>query len=329
MVDEPELVALFYRADWTRLSLSAQVHEVHEVIDWALKMKVGRPAAPASFSLIQVGDPPPMERDPLRHRARLRLAPGGRYRVDILPADSEDEDERPGGGDRVLRSRYGIRPGLPPPYPELLWPSSLLNAHSLELAERVEVAGRPALRIIATPAPGVWRADRYTRPERTEVTADAETGILLRFENFFDGRTVHLVELTDLTFGPADEFRIPDDAEDDGEPAAGVPPFSGPGWDRAKTAVNAVKTATNAVGPVLAPAIRHSPRWPGGATAGDDPESAMPPGEERFYPEVSGSPAGDELLHALYRSGHAAFSANAARVDGRGGLRRAGANVDQ
>ena len=73
------------------------------------------------------------------------------------------------GYDRVLRSRYGTRPGMPPPYPELLWPSSLLNAYSLELLERVEVAGRRALRIAATAAPGVWRAAVYTRPERIEV----------------------------------------------------------------------------------------------------------------------------------------------------------------
>ena len=35
----------------------------------------------------------------------------------------------------------------------------------------------------------------------------------------------------------------------------------------------------------------------------------MPPAGERFDPLVSGSPASDELLHALYRSGRAAFSA--------------------
>ena len=81
------------------------------------------------------------------------------------------------------------------------------------------MAGRRALRIAATPAAGVWRAAVYTRPERIEVIADADTGILLRFEEFFDGRTVQLTELTDVTFEPADEFAIPDDAEDDGEPA--------------------------------------------------------------------------------------------------------------
>ncbi|MCW2930062.1 MAG: hypothetical protein JWM19_1024 [Actinomycetia bacterium] len=67
MVDEPDLVALLYRADWTRLSLSAQVHEV---IDWALKMEVGRPARPPSYSLIKIGDLPPMERDPPGFRVK-------------------------------------------------------------------------------------------------------------------------------------------------------------------------------------------------------------------------------------------------------------------
>jgi hypothetical protein len=35
----------------------------------------------------------------------------------------------------------------------------------------------------------------------------------------------------------------------------------------------------------------------------------MPPAGERFDPAISGSPASDEVLHALYRSGRAAFSA--------------------
>ncbi len=35
----------------------------------------------------------------------------------------------------------------------------------------------------------------------------------------------------------------------------------------------------------------------------------MPPGGERFDPSVSGSPISEELLHALYRSGRAAFRA--------------------
>jgi outer membrane lipoprotein-sorting protein len=308
MFGEPELVMLFYRADWTRLSLSAGVREVS---DWALKAKMAMPARPASFGLIQVGTPLPMtERDPRKYRARLRLAPGGRYRIDILPSEDQDQDDSPGGRDRVLRRRYGTRPGMPPPYPELLWPSSVLNAFSLELAERVEVAERAALRVVATPAPGVWRAARYNRPERIDLIIDAQTGILLRFEEFFDGRTVQLTEMTDVTFDPPDEFSVPDDGEDDGQPYEGPPLFSGPGWAKAKTAVHAVKAATNAVGPVLGPAIKHAPRWPGRATADDDPEAAMPPpDQERFDPSASGTPASDELLLALYRSGRAAFSA--------------------
>jgi hypothetical protein len=307
MTDGPDLVALFYRADWTRLSLSAVVHEV---TDWSLRLRIGTPVHQPGF--IRIGEFPPMAPNRDEHLASLRVAPGGRYRVDMLPVPSEAGD--PGGRARVLRTRYGTRPGMAPPYPELMRPSWLLNAYSLELAERVEVAGRPALRVVATPAPGVWRAAEYTRPERVEVIADAETGILLRSEEFFDGQTLRVVEFTDVTFEPADEFRIPDGAEDDGEPPAERPPlftgasFSGPGWTAAKTAVSAVKTAVNAVGPVLGPAIRHAPRRPGGA-ADDDREAEMPLGGERFDPAVSGSPASDEVLGALFRSGRAAFTA--------------------
>lgn len=301
MIDEPDLVALFYRADWTRLSLSA---EVHERSDWALRTEMLKPAHPA-FTWVSV-DLPPGDWVPEEHRARLRIAPGGRYLIGILTAWDVENPPDHGG---VLRTRYGIRPGLPPPYPEVLWPSPLLNGFSLELVERVQVAGRAMLRVIATPAPGVWRADEHKRPERIEVSADAETGILLRFEEFFDGRTVRLTELTDVTFDPAGEFEVPDDGEDDGEDAERESPlFSGPRWA-------AAKTTANALGTVLGTAARHAPRSPRGAaardaaTADDDPEAAMPPAEQRSGPAASGSPASDELLHALHRSGRAEFSA--------------------
>jgi hypothetical protein len=202
----------------------------------------------------------------------------------------------------VFRTRYRTRPGLPPPYPEVLWPSSLLNGFSLELAGRAQVAGRPALRVIATPAPGVWRADEHGRPERIEVTADAETGILVRFEEFFDGRTVRLTELTDVMFSPPGEFKVPDDADDDGEEtASGSRLFSGPRWAAARTAANVLGTAVGA-------AARHAPQPPRETAARDDPEAAMPAADGRFDPAAAGSPVGDELLRAMHRSGRAQFS---------------------
>src|SRR5580658_2131917 len=124
-MDEPDLVALFYRADWTRLSLSADVYELR---DLALESELHKPAHP-KFSLVST-DLPPGYPGQDQHRARLRIAPGGRYVIGILTA--WDVPNPPDGGG-VLRTRYGIRPGLPPPYPELLWPSPLLNGFSLEL----------------------------------------------------------------------------------------------------------------------------------------------------------------------------------------------------
>jgi outer membrane lipoprotein-sorting protein len=303
MVDEPGLVTLFYRADWTRLALSAEVRELRH---WRLQTQLSQPAHP-KFTWVNVNtDLPPGYGDPVEHRARLRIAPGGRYLIGILTA--WDVENPPEDGS-VLRTRYGTRPGLPPPYPEVLWPSRLLNAFSLELAERVRVDGRTALRVIATPAPGVWQADEYKRPERIEVTADAETGILLRFEKFLDGQTVELTELTDVTFDPAGEFQVPDDADDDGQDAKSESQFfPGPRWE-------AAKTATNVFGTVLGTVARHVPRPPRDAaaweqaTADDDPEAAMPPAAGRFDSTVSGSLASDELLHTLYRSGRAEFSA--------------------
>jgi hypothetical protein len=308
MTDEPDLVALFYRADWTKISLSA---EVRETIDWAHRMPKPVSLIPG-ISVDSLLDSP-VEPNPEEYRARLRIAPGGRYQVDILAVEPQGED-RP-GHDEVLRRRYGDRPGLPPPYPELLWPSALLNAFSLELLERAELAGRATLRVAATPAPGVWRAAAdEERPERIEVMADAETGILLRYEEFFAGRTVHLARLSGARFGPdADELEelgsdADDDAPSDRDPLSSLSSmFSGPGW-------GAARTAANVAGTVLGLTVRHAQRrsdaasWET-ATTEDDSEATMPPAGDRFDPAVSGGPASDEVLHALYRSGRAEFSA--------------------
>jgi outer membrane lipoprotein-sorting protein len=310
MTEEPDLVALFYRADWTRLSLTARVREV---IDWAHMRSRPVSLVPRLSDDSPLLDLPPMEPSLEEHRARLRIAPGGRYQVDILAVAAPGEE--PPGPDEVVRRRYGNGPGLPPPYPELLWPSSLLNAFSLELVERAELAGRATLRVVATPAPGVWRAAaRDRRPDRIEVIADAETGILLRFAEFFEGRTVHLAQLSDVRFGPeAGDLAEPgDDAEDDaarhGDPLASLSSvFSGPGWSAARSAVNVA-------GEVLGFTARHAPRRAGTAAAWEtatteDPDAAMPPAGDRFDPAVAGGPASDEVLHALHRSGRAEFSA--------------------
>jgi hypothetical protein len=310
MTEDPDLVALFYRADWTRLSLAARVSEI---IDWAHTRSRPVSLVPWISDDSPLLDLPPMEPTLEEHRARLRVAPGGRYQVDILAVGAQGED--PAGPGEVLRRRYGNQPGLPPPYPELLWPSSLLNAYSLELVERAELAGRATLRVVATPAPGVWRAAaRDKRPERIEVLADAETGILLRHEELFEGRTVHLAQLSDVRFGPeAGDFEeLGDDAEDDAarhdDPLSSLSSmFSGPGWSAARSAVNVA-------GEVLGFTARHAPRradtespWETATT--EDPETAMPPAGDRFDPAVAGGPASDEVLHALHRSGRAEFSA--------------------
>jgi hypothetical protein len=58
-MDEPDLVTLFYHADWTRLSLSAEVHELR---DRALGLEMLRPAHPA-LNWVRM-DLPPDTRSP-------------------------------------------------------------------------------------------------------------------------------------------------------------------------------------------------------------------------------------------------------------------------
>lgn len=301
MTAEPDLVALFYQADWTKLSLSAAVHEQSSP---SLRRELLTPAG-LSFPWTRTDLPANPGRD--EHRARLRIAPGGRYLVEIL--SSSDTGDSPPDHRGTRRTRYGIRAGLPPPYPAVLAPSSLLNAFCLELAGRAEQDGRVLLRVVATPAPGVWRADQHNRPDRIEVTADAQTGILLRYAEFFGGQTVQLTELTDVTFDLAGEFEVPAGAEDDGEQAeAKSQLFPGPRSAAAKAAVNVLGTVFGTLAEHAPGSRRGAAVWDS-AVAEDDPEAAMPAPGPRLDPDVSGSPASADLLHALYRSGRAQFSA--------------------
>src|SRR5690348_8819048 len=107
MTDEPDLVALFYRADWTQLSLSADVRELD---DWKLQLQLHQPVRQPPWLKVNA-DLPPEYGGPIEHRARLRIAPGGRYVIGILTA--WDVANPPGDGS-VLRTRYRIGPGLPP-----------------------------------------------------------------------------------------------------------------------------------------------------------------------------------------------------------------------
>ena len=86
----------------------------------------------------------------------------------------------------------------------MLRPSWLLTGFTLEPSGPVTTGGREALRVLATPRPGVWpRASARPRPlDRVDVLVDLGLGILLRHEEILDGRTLGVTELTGIRTDP-------------------------------------------------------------------------------------------------------------------------------
>jgi hypothetical protein len=252
------------------------------------------------------------------------------------PADEDggerspaDDDENPASP----RERSSWETG-PPPCAELLCPAWLPASFELELAGSAFIAARRAYRIIGRPRPasrggasrGRTRRGRSAlRPDRPSILGlesidridayvDAELGILLRSERLFRGQVAGRCEMTSITLEPPDTAAGAgeDQAADTDSPHAdGAPPdddeaglgagpqFSGPGWDRVKTAASIGATA-------MSFAIRHAPHRepPAGSHAGCPPD----------YPAMSrdtgwpGSPGPDEpvsaqIIRLLYQAG--------------------------
>ena len=150
MAGLPEVIGLLHRADWTRLSLSAEV-----------RFESGR--------------------------AALLIAPGGRYRLEGQDEDGlvQGNDGQRGwtGGRRPVRALRGRGwPRRRSARPRALLPADLLDGHALDILGPVTVGGRDAIAIAATPRAG----DRLH--DRVEAAVDAELGILLRREETFRGR---------------------------------------------------------------------------------------------------------------------------------------------
>lgn len=300
MAGEQELVGLLYRADSSRLSLIA---DFHGMVDLSARFDMTNQGA-GPWSPPSAGESPAGIRVVSR---RLVIAPGGRYRF-----------EEPGDADQVS---WSVHPGL-----LLLHPRDLLE-FTLSVRGTVVMAGRNAYDVVATPGP--WRKG-YAKPlERILAAVDAETGILLRREEIFEGKTVQLAEFTRVSFEAAEAAGAfaswpPDEDDDDADSfdsfdSAGPGAFGGPGWRAAKTAVNAA-------GSVLGTAVRHSRRretgsgsgsgsGSGGGAAGDgdardgDADAAMPADEPLGDEAVGGGAvSGAEFAYAIYRGGGVPFT---------------------
>src|SRR5690242_15177947 len=120
MTGEPDLIALLYRADWTRLSLSAEVSD----------------------------------------GSALLVAPGKRYRMQTGEVVEGCDGDRPwelrhrpvAEGTAREVHMYG---GPEPPLRHLLCPAWLLTSSRLEVRGRVSACERDALHVVATRRPSL------------------------------------------------------------------------------------------------------------------------------------------------------------------------------
>ena len=360
MAGLPEVIGLLYRADWTRLSLSAELRAEADREPEPLPPREGWSRWYHAIN----GEPLPRPSREPWYRARpgqgqdngryvehgaLLIGPGGRWRLECpVPGPGAERQAAEGndgergwswrppdvGGPRPLPVEVGA---VYPPPPELFCPSCLLGGFTLDVLGPVTVAGRDAIAVAATPrrdvlssGPGHRSRDRISA-DRIEVAVDAELGILLRRTETSGGEVLTRTELTDLTMNPPEaadpaRFAAPPGsqfAEDLKETMRQN--FSGPGWDAADVAAGG-----------LGALIRHAPHLLGHGTAGEQPE-AMPSPDPAPLEPADGSPPPDEVLDLLYRSGEprdlgatarqwndlaavAAWVPERARAAGRGGF---------
>jgi hypothetical protein len=290
-----DLVGLLYRADWSRLSLTAEVSVRRDLDLNRTRLKADSPPPRAGHEWEMATDQLGTE----TRRSTLLIQPGRRYR--------EQGEDHVGGcdGDRswlATREDDGwsveADDGPEPPLPPILRPSWLLTGYTLEAGEPVTAGGREALRVVAIPRPGIWsRASAGTRPpDRVEMLVDAGLGILLRHEEILDGRTLSVTELTEVRLDPApvddDEFLPPGgwDAVQGSVPR--IAP-KGPGWEAAKLFTG---LAAGGIGAL----VRSSRSRPFEQATQEEPEAEMPPDPE---PLPSDAPAvTDQVLHLLHDS---------------------------
>jgi outer membrane lipoprotein-sorting protein len=137
--------------------------------------------------------------------------------------------------------------------------------------------------------------------DRVELIVDAETGILLRREETFEGQVLTLFELTTVTMSPpeADDparFAPPAGSRPVRDPED-APGRSGLGW---QVAANAAGLAAGGLGAWL----RLAPHLPGHRPAAEASVlAAMPSPEPGPLDPGDGPPPSDDLLGLLYRSG--------------------------
>src|SRR5579859_1346119 len=335
MTDLQGVIGLLHRADWTQLSLSADVHSETDQDLWMSRMRATRPHWVPEGRGVPEGrvwrfrENP--ENSPLTWEeatgeelvgyhswdTRLLIAPGGRYRQEYQDEPSGRAIGSDGERSWVWRPQDPAPPGRPvdiaqnPSLRQLFCPSELLTGYTLEVRGPVTACSRDAIAVQATPRADSGPGLRSSLPDQLDVIVDAELGILLRYEATFEGQRLSLTELTaivldppeaaDLSrFAPPAGSRISQDPEDSLRETS-----SGPGREAAKAAVLGLAMGG------LGASIRFAPHLPGRHKfAEGDLQEAMPPAEPGVLEAEGAPPPPDDLLYLLYRSGESpAFTA--------------------
>jgi hypothetical protein len=309
-MDVLDLASLLCRADWARLSLSA------DLTTWTDRVVLEQLYASAHrtgfMAAAWPSQQPPDSRaeqaesqlgEATRNSSHLLSAPGGRFREETSGPGAPAILRLSDGAAYWHANRKVIPPSGPatPPWDELLCPAWLPARFELELAGQTIIGERQALRIAATPRP-VPRGDspgfRRWRPgddliDRVDAIIDAELGILLSCEWLCGGQVLRRSELTGITLNPA---RAADPGQFAPPPgsAGGHHSRAGPGWQAAKAAAGIGATA-------LSLAVRHAPR-PSRPPA--RPSEPMPAGSQDAAGRPgSDGPVTDQLIGLLYRAG--------------------------
>jgi outer membrane lipoprotein-sorting protein len=308
-----EVIGLLHRADWSRLSLSAEVRFEQDG-DLTRQRKRAVMVELARRSGLRLGPGGIPDRTPdnepggyHRWHAALVIAPGRRYRLDYGGdrggyADGSDGEQpwtlRPPYPEPLPARDFGAQRELP--VPALLSPAGLLTGFTLDVGAPVTACGRDAIAVTARPRRDAVGSGTSLGPracDRVELIVDAETGILLRREETFEGQVLTLTELTTVTMSPAeadDPARFaPPAGSHSSRDSEDSPGPSGLGWEVAK---NVGGLAAGGLGAW----IRLAPHRP---AAADGRQAAMPSPEPAPLDPGDGPPLSDDLLGLIYRSG--------------------------
>ena len=272
MTGEPDLISLLYRADWTRLCLSAEVNDGTTVL----------------------------------------IAPGRRYRLQTGEYVRGCDGDRPWESDPDdVDGNVRLVGGPEAPLREMLCPSWLLTSSELEVVGHVTACGRDALQVVVTRRPGMRGRIAPVRlgPGRVEAIVDAELGILLRIARMAGSEAHRVTELVSLDLSPViDPAQFtPPPGSVIGESIGQALHAGGPVWWAVKSAAG---LAAGGLGAFIrySPFSHRQPTEAGqyveAAIPPDDPAPEL-----SLDGLPSGPQIGNDVLHLLHDSGTGEFAA--------------------